>query len=67
MANKTQMIGAMYWILIDLKEDYDLVEREETFEDFAQRKLDMLKWQAIEWMADDERDRQEMAREEQES
>lgn len=66
MANKVQMIWAMYGILIDLKEDYDLVEREETFEQYSQKKLDMLKRQWMEWIADDERDSQEQAREEQE-
>ena len=63
MANKTQMIWSMYGILIDLKEDYDLVEREETFQEYSKRKLEMLFNQGMEWLADDEREAKEQASE----
>lgn len=53
--DKHKRIGEIYWVLLDLKQEFDNTDNTDFYK-YAHAEIKKLTDSAIEWMAEDERD-----------
>jgi len=56
--DKNKLIADMYWILLDLKDRYYLKDRKEDEQTYIRDELLKLTTAGMEWIAEDEREKQ---------